>query len=163
MSEIVTRPFESTDTPRLCEIALLAWKPIFGHWADLMSPEMFRAAFGTDWRMDKMGQIESFCARYPQWCLVTEVDGRIAGFITWVLYRKRAIAEIGNNAVDPEYQGRGIGTQQYNRVLEVFRAEGMKFAMVKTGLDEPHAPARAAYEKAGFVALIPTVTYYRDV
>ncbi len=163
MSEPVIRPFTQDDTARLCEIAELAWQPIFTHWAEIMGPEMFRAACGRDWRMDKTRQIQDFCANYPQWCLVTEVDCRIAGFITWVLHLDRAMAEIGNNAVDPEYQGRGIGTRQYNHVLEVFRAEGMRFARVTTGLDDPHAPARAAYEKAGFVPLVPVATYYREL
>ena len=163
MPDRVMRPFEQDDLPRLCEIAVLAWTPIFEHWEAQMSPEMFAAAFGPDWRIEKAGQIEQFCTHYPQWCLVTEVDGVVVGFVTWVLKVDRQLGEIGNNAVDPEYQGMGIGTGQYRRALEVFRDEGMRFARVQTGLDEPHAPARAAYEKVGFRQFVPSVTYLREV
>jgi hypothetical protein len=32
---------------------------------------------------------------------------------------------------------------------------------VSTGLDDGHAPARAAYQKAGFVVGLPSITYYQ--
>lgn len=79
------------------------------------------------------------------------------------LGQKRRIGEIGNNAVKPECQGMGIGTFQYRKVLEIFRKEDMRFAAVTTGLDEAHAPARAAYEKVGFRKAITMVTYYMKV
>ena len=36
-------------------------------------------------------------------------------------------------------------------------------AAVTTGLDEAHAPARAAYARAGFAVGAPSVTLYRDL
>ena len=162
MSDATMRPFQPEDLPELCEIAVRAWEPVFADWQELMGDEMFLAGW-PDWRADKAGQIVDFCERTPEWCLVSEVEGRVVGFITYTPSRETAIAEIGNNAVDPEYQGRGIGTEQYRRVLEVFRQEGMKFAKVSTGLDRAHAPARRAYEKAGFAQFIPMVYYYREL
>ena len=38
-------------------------------------------------------------------------------------------------------------------------AQGVKYATADTGADSSHAPARRAYEKAGFVA-VPTVHYF---
>jgi len=38
----------------------------------------------------------------------------------------------------------------------------MKLAVVSTGGDESHVPARRSYEKAGYTAL-PLVKYYRDL
>jgi len=46
-------------------------------------------------------------------------------------------------------------------VLNLFRQEGLKYAMVGTGMDEGHAPARRAYEKAGFDIPRTDVTYYK--
>ena len=94
---------------------------------------------------------------------MAELEGRVVGFITYTLSRETAFAEIGNNAVDPECQGLGIGTDMYRYVLDVFREEGLKFAKVNTGLDRAHAPARAAYEKAGFTQFIPMVCYYQEL
>jgi hypothetical protein len=38
---------------------------------------------------------------------------------------------------------------------------GMALATVGTGADPSHAPARRAYEKAGFGAALPSVSLYR--
>ena len=68
---------------------------------------------------------------------------------------------IGNNAVAPEGQGRGIGTAMYQFVLDLFREKGLRFACVGTGLDEGHAAARRAYEKAGFDRRRESIMYYK--
>ena len=44
--------------------------------------------------------------------------------------------------------------------VEEMRAAGMKVAVVGTGGDEGHAPARRSYEKAGYTPL-PLVRYYQ--
>lgn len=83
------------------------------------------------------------------------------GFVTWHCDAARRVGEIGNNAVDPGWQGRGVGTALHRHALEVFRARGMEVARVATGLDEGHAPARRAYAKVGFAVGLPSITYYR--
>jgi len=47
-------------------------------------------------------------------------------------------------------------------VLRKLEDGGMKLAVVGTGGDEGHAPARRSYEKAGYTAL-PLVRYYKDL
>jgi len=155
------RLFRPEDLPRLCEIAVRAWEPVFADYCARMGDEMFEAVFGPDWRAEKSRQIEDFCQKQPQCCLVSELDGQVVGFITYYLKRDRQIGEIGNNAIDPDCQGQGLGTEQYRAVLEACRLEGMRFVAVTTGLDPAHAPARAAYEKAGFKQMVPMVEYYQ--
>jgi hypothetical protein len=46
--------------------------------------------------------------------------------------------------------------------LQLFKEQGMKLALVGTGGDPGHAPARRAYERAGYTAL-PLVNYYKDL
>ena len=46
---------------------------------------------------------------------------------------------------------------------DAMRAAGMTFCKVATGLDDAHAPARRAYEKAGFDKSVPSITYYRTL
>ncbi len=58
-------------------------------------------------------------------------------------------------------QRRGVATALIDFVLDRARAEGFGLASVGTGGDPGHAPARLAYEKAGFTPL-PTVRYYRE-
>jgi GNAT superfamily N-acetyltransferase len=65
-------------------------------------------------------------------------------------------------AVHPDYQNHGIGTDLNNFVLGKMREAGMKLAVVGTGGDPGHAPARRSYEKAGYTGL-PLVRYYKDL
>lgn len=43
------------------------------------------------------------------------------------------------------------------------RERGMRYVRVSTGGDPAHAPARRAYEKAGFVIGLPGVEYHREL
>jgi len=65
-------------------------------------------------------------------------------------------------AVHPEYQNSGIGTELNTFALQKMKEGGMKLAVVGTGGDPGHAPARRSYEKAGYTAL-PLVRYYKDL
>jgi GNAT superfamily N-acetyltransferase len=102
------------------------------------------------WQQWKCDELIRFREQHPDQILVAEKDGKILGFVSFTLDRQREVGEIQNNAVDPAYQGQGIGSMLYQRVLEVFRREGMKYAWVVTGLGAAYAPARRAYRKVGF-------------
>jgi len=65
----------------------------------------------------------------------------------------------GNNAVDPAYQGRGIGQALYRHMLGLMRDKGCRYVEVQTGMDDAYARARAAYERAGFRPLCCSVRY----
>jgi len=65
-------------------------------------------------------------------------------------------------AVHPEFQKRGIATQLNEAALDAMKAVGAKLAIVETGGDDGHAPARRAYEKAGYTGL-PIVRYFKDL
>jgi len=111
----------------------------------------------------KGNQIRSHCQRHPEWTFVAEEQGRIVGFVTFRLDRDSQIGVIGNNAVDPDCGLKGIGQQMYAAVLDHFRQQGMKAAKVGTGLDWAHAPARRAYERAGFDRKHENVTYWQTL
>ncbi|MEM7223540.1 MAG: GNAT family N-acetyltransferase [Pseudomonadota bacterium] len=70
------------------------------------------------------------------------------------------MGEIDLNAVDPDHQGSGVGAWMYAYALDRMKEAGMLVASVGTGGDPSHAPARRAYEKAGFGPAIPSVHLY---
>jgi len=65
-------------------------------------------------------------------------------------------------AVEPDFQGRGIGTALTEFALEQMKDAGLSVAMVETGGDPGHSPARQTYEKAGF-RLLPIARYFKKL
>ena len=157
------RPARAEDLPRMKEIAIRAWQPIYADFRERMCDELFSLLHPAGWEDEKAGQVADHFQGWPEWCLVSELNGQVVGFITFVLKHAQKIGEIGNNAVHPDYQSRGIGSAQYRHILELFCEKGMVYAEVRTGLDEGHAPARAAYEKVGFMLIVPMGKYYRKL
>ncbi|NTW15991.1 MAG: GNAT family N-acetyltransferase, partial [Syntrophaceae bacterium] len=79
---------------------------------------------------------------------VAEADGKVVGLIAVEPNDKEKTSEVQFLAVHPEYQNHGIGTELNSFALQKMKDSGMKMAVVGTGGDESHAPARRSYEKA---------------
>ena len=160
--EIVMRELRAADVETVVEIAVAAWEPIFAGFRRAMGEALFAAAC-PNWRQEKARQVRAACEPgSAAGVCVAEAGGRVVGFVTFHA-KASGIGEIGNNAVHPDFQGQGIGPRMYAHAFERLRAEGMRFVKVHTGGDPAHAPARRAYEKAGFATRLPTVDYYRTL
>ena len=163
MDDLIIRAPKSADVETLVEIAVAAWTPIYAWYRQTMGDELFGAAF-PDWPEEKARQIRRACDPTGSAMVgVAELEGQIAGFVTCYANDRTKIGEIGNNAVHPDAQGRGIGPRMYEYAFERLREQGMRYVKVGTGGDPAHAPARKAYEKAGFVIQLPAVEYYREL
>lgn len=158
-SQPTIRPGRPHDAEEAAHLAVLAWTPIYESRRALLGDAMYRAEWpeGAECKRD---QVARTFREHPENCIVSELDGRIAGFATFWFQPARGFAEIGNNAVHPDFQGRGIGSLQCERVMAIFREKGVKYARVATGLDALHAPARRQYEHVGFTLNVPSTTYY---
>ena len=87
----------------------------------------------------------------------------VAGFVAIEPdHPEEGMGEISMLGVDSDRQGEGIGTALTLFALERLREAGMRVAMVETGGDPGHAPARRAYEKAGFT-LLPIARYFKNL
>jgi len=91
---------------------------------------------------------------------VAEAERRVVAFVAATLHVERAIGEIWMVAVDPDDQGLGVGTALTEFVTAWLRDSGMRVAMVETGGDTGHAPARRVYEKADYT-LSPVARYFK--
>ena len=162
-SPVTLRAYRATDLPALLDIAVAAWGPIYALYLDLLGPELFAIVY-TDWQTEKRRQIESACqGEHGAKVIVAERDGQPIGFVSYYINHETGVGEIGNNAVAPQHQGEGVGQRLYEQALAAMRQEGMRCASVDTGLDAAHAPARRAYEKAGFQRGLPGITYFRKL
>ena len=159
--DAIVRDFEPADTQACVQIALAAWAPIFASFRETMGDELFSALY-PDWQKTKEDGVRRGCAgEHGAMVCIAEKDGRAVGFITFHCNHETRVGEIGNNAVHPDFQNKGIGTRMYQHVFDRMRALGMESVTVSTGGDPSHAPARRAYEKAGFTIQLPGVEYYR--
>jgi len=156
------RLFERDDLEALVQLSLLAWTPIFISFEQILGAGIFPIIY-PDWRKGQRAAVETICqpdAHTTVW--VAEVEGSAVGFLAYKLNHTDKTGEVELLAVHPDYQNLGIGTELNNFALTKMKESGMKLAVVGTGGDPSHAPARKSYEKAGYTAL-PLVRYYKDL
>jgi len=151
------RPATLDDMPRLQEIVRAVW----AIGSDFTLEETYGSIGDERWDRWLVPKVMSRLWDEIGSILVTEVEGEVAGFLSYAVDRAREVGAIHYNAVDPRFQGRGVGTMQVERALEIFRDQGMRIACVGTGLNDGHAPARRMYEKAGFEPVIEYRMYAR--
>jgi ribosomal protein S18 acetylase RimI-like enzyme len=154
------RPFRKNDINDLVELTLLAFEPVFASFEQILGPKIYPIIY-PDWRQRQAEGMEKLSINEKISLWVAEMDGNVIGFIAYELYEDRT-GEVQLLAVHPEHQNHGIGTELNTFALQKMKEGGMKLAVVATGGDESHAPARKSYEKAGYTAL-PLVRYYKDL
>ena len=152
------RLFQPSDLEPMVAIARKAWKKIFEGFRQQLGDELYTILYGNRLQ-DKRYQLTEFTAKFPRQCYVCERNGKIVGFVTFGLNRETKTGILTNNAADPDSGEKGVGQEMYAAVFERMRQEGMIAVTVSTGLDEGHAPARRAYERAGFEKHLDSVTY----
>jgi ribosomal protein S18 acetylase RimI-like enzyme len=156
------RPVCDDDVEALVQLSLLAWAPVFISFERILGPEIYPIIY-PDWRKIQREAVEKVCQDGEKTIVwVAQVDGVVVGFVAYEFHGKDKTGEVELLAVHPEYQNRGIGTELNEFALQKMKESGMKLAVVDTGGDESHAPARRSYEKAGYTAL-PLVRYYKDL
>ena len=154
------RPLQDGDMNDVVQLSLLAWKPVFAAWERILGAQLYPIAIYPDWRKSQAEAVEKACRNEKLTTWVAEVEGVVAGFIVYELNDATKVGEVQLLAVRPDHQNRGIGTELNLFALQKLKEGGMKLAVVGTGGDEGHAPARRSYEKAGFTGL-PAVRYYQ--
>ena len=142
-------------------MSLAAWEPVFESIREALDPGVYREHY-PDWRVSQRLAVEAACADPSFKVWVATEGGRTAGFSALRLHEADRMGEIYMIAVDPAFQRRGIAKALTAHALDWFRAAGMTTAMVETGGDPGHAPARRTYESAGF-RLFPVAKYFRTV
>lgn len=155
MPEVTTRPATEADLEQIIAIARRIWT--MGMTKRL--EDAFGVQGGKPWDEWTARDIGGAVAARLDTCLVAEVEGQVAGWVTWSVNRERNQGQIGYNGVAPEFRGLGIGTTLVRMAIEKLREAGVPLAIVITGLDDGHAPARRVYEKCGFKPFHQSVTY----
>jgi ribosomal protein S18 acetylase RimI-like enzyme len=161
MAHRVIRDRAAGDEETIVALSLRAWEPVFRSVASELGPDLNTLLHGGDWRVHQEREVRETLARDGMRTWVADEDGRVAGFVSAaVVDPRRLIGEIAMLAVDPASQRHGIGSELTEIATEWLRESGMRVALLGTGGDEGHAPARRVYDRAGFTRF-PVVQYFK--
>jgi ribosomal protein S18 acetylase RimI-like enzyme len=159
-SAIEIREFREGDLETVVEFSLRAWAPVFASVRDVLGDDIF-LRLHPDWKANQAEAVRSSCTNDERDVFVAVANGHPVGFVAVALNafheRMGVIDVIG---VDPDYQRRGISLRLTEFATKHMRSCGMDIAVVETGGDPGHTPARRAYETAGFT-LLPIARYFR--
>jgi len=143
-------------------LSLRAWAPVFASIEASMDPEVYRAFYPNGWEVSQETAVRDVCTADDANVWVAIDEGAVAGFVSVNLHAVDKLGEIYMIAVDPDQQRKGTASALTGFAVDWMREQGMTVAMVETGGDPGHAPARAVYEKSGF-GLWPVARYFRTL
>lgn len=156
---LVIRQYADHDRAAVVDLSIRAWTPVFASMEAAMDAAVFKH-FYPDWPTNQQQAVETICAAETNQTWVALVDQQIVGFVATTLHQTSSMGEIVMLAVDPDAQQQGIGASLTQFAVEHFRNVGMRVAMVETGGDPGHEPARQTYAKQGF-RLMPIARYFQ--
>lgn len=153
------RDYRLDDEDAVVNLSLRAWAPVFRSLEQVLGSEIF-ARLHPNWREDQEKAVRETLADDATRSWVADCGDGVAGFAAATLHRDRSIGEITMLAVDPQAQNQGIGADLTEVATSWLRNSGMMVAMIDTGGDPGHAPARRVYEKADYTVL-PIARYFK--
>jgi ribosomal protein S18 acetylase RimI-like enzyme len=148
MTATVISPYAPEQAERVVELSLDAWAPVFASFRAMLGPGLYERVH-PDWRTSQAEAVRAALDANHTWVAID--DGLVVGFVNVVFDEAERSGEIYMIAVDPAAQRRGIASALTELALHEMRLRGLTLAIVATGGDPGHAPARATYTKAGFI------------
>ena len=155
-------PYNPHQLDAVVRLSLRAWTPVFDSIQNAIDADVYRAFYPDNWRVSQQKAVEDVCAAEDTNVWVAIDAGSTVGFVAVKLDVESSMGEIYMVAVDPDFQGHGIGSALMEFALAWMKDAGMSVAMVETGADPGHAPARRTYEKVGF-GLFPVARYFKKL
>lgn len=155
-------PYAPEHREAVLELSLRAWEPIFPVLATEVPAFVYSSFYPRGWRERQYADLATILDAEPHNVDLALEGDRPVGWICTRLHPEDAMGEIYVLVVDPDYQRQGIGNALMERAFARSRAAGMSMVMVETVGDSGHAPARAAYESAGFQRW-PVARYFKNL
>jgi GNAT superfamily N-acetyltransferase len=159
---MIITPYAVDRRAEILDLTRRAWTPVFERTRPAVPGFVHRSFYPEGWRARQLSDMSAILDAEPQNVELALVEDSLAGWVCTRLHPEDRMGEIHVLAVDPRYQRRGVATALMRHSFERMSAAGMGMAMVETGDDPGHTPARAAYEAAGFVRW-PVARYFKDL
>lgn len=155
-------PYQAHQLEAVIRLSLRAWSPVFDSIEKVMDIDVYQEFYPDNWRVSQQKAVEDVCAAEDTNVWVAIDAASTVGFVAVKLDFESSMGEIYMIAVDPEFQGHGVGSALVEFALAWMKEAGMSIAMVETGGDPGHAPARRTYEKLNF-RLLPIARYFKKL
>ena len=146
--DIKIRKAKEADAEIVAAIACEGWTNIYDGYKVLLGDDIYSEVYKNPLNDKAEAVKKSVLAGNV---FVAEIDGVIGAFASYSVNGKTGT--LSNNAVSADYRGMGIAQMLYNCIFEEMKKLGVNIVKVSTGLDDAHAPARKAYEKAESIML----------
>jgi len=155
-------PYDAARREAVLALTLRAWAPVFPMMREDMPAYIYDAFYPQGWQTRQSADIDAVLEDGETDIRLALLGDDLAGFIGLRAHAQDRMGEVYVIAVDPDRQRQGIGAALLDFALDWMRERDLAIAMVETGGDRGHAPARAAYEGAGFTQL-PIARFFRKL
>ncbi|BAU41115.1 MAG: GNAT family N-acetyltransferase [Thermoleptolyngbya sp. C42_A2020_037] len=120
--------------------------PVFHLGESLFTSDLYPYLYRTWDEWEVIGQYNTD----PEYCLVAEIEGELAGFVLGTIISKASwvygyIIWLG---VSPKFQRRGVADKLVDKIVERMIEEGARFMLVDT--DPANEPAIKFFRRKGF-------------
>jgi len=155
------RNYAPADEEAVVALSLRAWAPVFASLERVLGSDLL-TRLHPDWREDQEKAVRAALAD-PENQVWVAADGSLpVGFAAATLHPDRLMGEIWMLAVDPDFQRQGAAAALTRTATDWLASRGMRVAMVETGGDPGHAPARRVYQRAGYTEL-PVARFFKTL
>ncbi len=138
--------FDNNDTVFVRELGIDDIAAIYHLGEELFTSDLYPYLYRTwdEWEVIGLYNTD------PEYCLVAEIDGELAGFILGTIITKATwtygyILWLG---VNPKFQRRGVADKLVDKAISRMIEDGARFMLVDT--DPANAPALKFFNRKGF-------------
>jgi ribosomal protein S18 acetylase RimI-like enzyme len=148
------RPYRVGDREALGTITRVAWS---GVTVRQLREERFGLIGSLPWYEHKVDEVLGLADAEPERFVVGLVHDRVVGYASFGYEAGGYVGYVGNNAVHPDFRGRGIGRALVRCVLTILERSDVQIIEVETLVQDD--AARHLYESVGFREISRTVRY----
>jgi len=160
--DIEIQPYTPHFRDAVLALTIEAWVPVFEKTRHDVPGFVYDAFYPAGWEVRQKKDVGALLDRMPNAIWLAMSGQTLLGFIGLQVHAEDSMGEVHILATAPEHQRQGVGRALLAFAEAHFRAAGLAMVMVETVGDEGHAPARRAYERAGYEPW-PVARYFKPL